>query len=162
MEKTLKIDSIVDALKEDHKNLKKFIEIMKSDVEQREKRGAYLQFVSLLKSHASSEEKAVYTPCLANEDLSIEAHEGFVEHKVANSLIQSIDKTREKEEWTAKVKVLAELVEHHIDEEESELLPKVAKKFESDAKKEMVVDFVSLRERSQKDVTQENAGVLAS
>jgi len=43
----------------------------------------------------------------------------------------------EGEEWEAKVKVLIESVEHHMDEEESEMLPKVRSKTDADQRERL-------------------------
>lgn len=157
-----KFEDIVKAIKGDHKDLRKFGEILKSDdASDAEKKDAYKNFSSLLKSHAKSEEKAVYNPCLEVKDLKQEADEGFIEHKVADRLMADIASIRDKDKWNAAVKVLAEVVEHHADEEEKELLPDVSKNFEKEEKSDMSHKFISLREQSQKGVNAENAGILA-
>ncbi len=48
------------------------------------------------------------------------------------------------------VKVLAEIVEHHADEEEKELLPDLEKHFKKNEQAGMSQEFVSLRVQSQK------------
>lgn len=157
-----KIEDITNALKEDHEVLRKFGEVLKSeDASLSEKKTAYKNFSSLLKSHAKSEEKAVYEKCLKVDDLEQEAEEGYVEHQIADTLMKKLETTQNKEKWQAMAKVLAEVVEHHADEEEKELLPEVKKEFESDERQEMTRQFLTLRERSQKGVNEENAGVLA-
>lgn len=155
--------SIIDAIRDDHRDLRHFIEILKDEsVEQREKKGAYLPFADLLRSHAKSEEKSVYAPCLKIEDLSHFAHEGYVEHKIADLLMESIERTKTRDSWIAQVKTLAELVEKHMEEEESEFLPQLEEYFAEPEKTEMVVDFMALRKQSQKSPKQDNAGALAS
>lgn len=155
--------SIIDAIRDDHRDLRHFIEILKDeDVEQKEKKGAYLPFADLLKSHAQSEESAVYAPCLKIEDLSHFAHEGYVEHKIADLLMESIERTKTRESWVAQVKTLAELVEKHMEEEESDFLPQLERYFADPEKTEMVMDFMALRKRSQRSPKQANAGALAS
>ena len=49
--------------------------------------------------------------------------EGDIEHGLADQLVEEIKRTEDDDMWSARVKVLAELVEHHIEEEEEELLP---------------------------------------
>lgn len=57
--------------------------------------------------------------------------EGDVEHGLANQLIiDEIKITENKNLWSARVKVLAEMVEHHIEEEEEEMFPDVRKNSE--------------------------------
>lgn len=156
------IEDIVQAIKDDHEDLRKFGKILKSeDSSDAEKKEAYKNFSTLLKSHASSEEKAVYQVLLGVKDLKLEANEGFVEHAIADTLMKNIASTRNKDKWEAQVKVLAEVVEHHADEEEKEMLPKITKDFEEKEQDQMSSKFIQLRERSQSNVTEDNAGVLA-
>jgi hypothetical protein len=155
------VDDLVKAIKEDHQDLKKFIAVMKDeDASHAEKKEATQGFTSLLKSHSSSEEKALYARCLKVDDLRVMADEGYVEHHVAASLMKAMPSTRNRDRWTAQVKVLAELVEHHIEEEEKEFLPEVEKAFADQKQEKMAHEFVALRRRSQRNVSEENAGVL--
>lgn len=153
--------NIIAAVKRDHEDLKKFIEVMKDeDVDIDEKEEAYSMFSELLKSHASSEEKALYQKCLDEEDLGIETNESFVEHQVATLLMEAIDRSTDPDRKIAQIKVLAESVEHHIEEEEDEFLPEVKKHFSSEELTEMAEDFLSLRRGSQRKASEENAGIL--
>lgn len=73
-------------------------------------------------------EETVFYPAVT--DVKDEVHElvveGLEEHKVAKDLIAEAKAlSPEDEHWAAKVKVLIESVEHHAEEEEKELFPKV-------------------------------------
>lgn len=156
-----KTPSIVDAIKEDHDDLKKLIAVLKDpEMSLSKKNGAYLPFVSLLKSHTTAEEQVLYNACLKVKELSFMGQEGFVEHTVASELIQSISKTRKSEVWEAKVKVLAELVEHHIQEEEGDFLPQVDSTFSDDQKIMMMEEFVKIRSKTQVEGSKNYCGVL--
>jgi len=157
------IEDLIKAIKDDHKDLKKFIKTMKSDdATDAKKHEAAEHFMSLLKSHAPSEEKALYERCLEVPKLRVMADEGYVEHHMADALMKKISSTRNHDRWLAEVKVLGEIVEHHIKEEEEEFLPKVKKHFRAKKKEDMASKFLALRKRSQKKVTDDNAGVLRS
>jgi hemerythrin superfamily protein len=59
------------------------------------------------------------------EDLILE---GYQEHHVMDVLISEISGLKPSDEaWEPKIKVLKENTEHHIEEEEGELFPKVRK-----------------------------------
>jgi hemerythrin-like domain-containing protein len=154
--------SVVDAIKADHDDLRKFIGVLKSDRKAlATKKKAYKDFSSLLKSHSSSEEKAVYAKCLRIDTLKKDGYEGYVEHALAEKLMREIDGMRgHKAEWQAKAKVLAELVEHHMDEEERDLLPALRSHVEAEERQRMREDFVNRRIHTQRTHTEENAGVL--
>ncbi len=59
------------------------------------------------------------------DQLRVESFEGDTEHAIAEQLVQEINATATDDEWVAKVTVLAESVEHHIEEEEEEILKKI-------------------------------------
>ena len=77
--------------------------------------------------HSTIEEKTFYpTITEASEKVHELVTEGVEEHNVVKTLMaecQSIEAG--SEEWVAKVTVLIENVEHHAEEEEKEMFPKV-------------------------------------
>ena len=92
--------------------------------------------ISELELHTSVEEEFVYPDTKAQSDdlkeLTLEAYE---EHNVAKKLIEeikSMDPASDPEVFAAKVKVLQENVEHHIEEEENEMFPKVRNAFDDE------------------------------
>jgi hemerythrin superfamily protein len=78
-----------------------------------------------LDRHATGEEKAVY-PVIASDVPGGEqmAKEGEDEHKEARQLIGRIRQTSDPEHRAELVGELKQAVEHHVHEEESEILPK--------------------------------------
>jgi hemerythrin superfamily protein len=115
---------IIQLILQDHKPLKVLIKLLKDGaVEFREKQPAFMEFAPLLISHAKPEEQSLYMAMKKNEDLRSEGLEGDTEHAIADQLVEEIRRTNDEDTWMAKVKVLAELVEHHIQEEEEEMLP---------------------------------------
>lgn len=114
-------------LKADHKEVSALFEKLEHTTERGVKSRTEL-FETLsreLDVHMLVEETVLY-PLLKSRDgaraLSFEAVE---EHNVAKMLLQAlIAMPVDSEEWTAKLAVLKENVEHHIREEENELFPK--------------------------------------
>ena len=133
---------IVELIKRDHKPLKALIKILKdSDLERSDKEEPLEEFVMLLTTHAKSEEKSLYVAMKEYDDLKIESYEGDTEHSIAETLIQEINASPLDEEWLAKVKVLAEVVEHHIIEEETKLLKAVQKSIDLEIRKVIGEDY---------------------
>jgi hypothetical protein len=122
-------NDITSLIKEDHKPLKQLIRILKDsekhDLDERME--AFEEFAPLLVNHAKSEEQTLYVAMKKTEDFREEGFEGDVEHTLADQLLEEIKRTEEEDLWSARVKVLAELVEHHIEEEEEEMLPEYKK-----------------------------------
>jgi hemerythrin superfamily protein len=85
------------------------------------------QICELLTIHAEIEEEVFY-PAVEEQvpDTKEMVAEARVEHNAVKNLISDIQHASpESEEFTANVKVLGELVNHHVQEEEDELFPKV-------------------------------------
>ncbi len=129
--KTSSKEDIIQLILADHKPLKKLIKIMK-DVDNKslnERRTAFSEFAPLLMAHANPEEFALYAELKTNsEDMRLEGTEGELEHGLADQLIEETKSTQDATLWSARAKILAEMVEHHIEEEEGEMLPEFKKK----------------------------------
>jgi hypothetical protein len=117
--------NIVEMLKADHKKVKELFEKFENLPSQqtREKRKVLREIFAELEIHTKLEEELVYTEVEGAAEHVAEARE---EHHVVDLIIAEIKKVRSMDEKTdAKVKVLKEMVEHHINEEENEMLPKL-------------------------------------
>lgn len=91
-----------------------------------EKKEIFATIALKLSVHAAIEEKIFYPEGEAvDEDTTLEAYE---EHDVVKALLSKISKTRPTDKtFMAKVTVLKEVVEHHVEEEENEYFPECEK-----------------------------------
>jgi hemerythrin-like domain-containing protein len=82
----------------------------------------FAQLKQELDVHAHIEETIFY-PAIKQEAETREVTlEGFEEHHVIKTLLKELEgQSVETEQWTAKLKVLKENVEHHVEEEEGEM-----------------------------------------
>ena len=92
-----------------------------------------------LEVHSTIEEEIFYPEL---HDLTDEVHEtiteGYEEHAVVKNLMAEIGAMEPNtEDWAAKCTVLIENVEHHAEEEEKELFPKVRSNTKADLRKAM-------------------------
>ena len=89
--------------------------------------------------HTNIEEQLFYPMVTKlNEEIHDLVTEGLEEHHVVDSLMEEIKGlTPSDEHWAAKMKVLIENVEHHAEEEEEELFPKVRKAMDENARTEL-------------------------
>jgi len=121
-------EDIIQLILNDHLPLKALIEVMKDDeAEYPEKLAAFEEFAPTLVAHAKPEEKTWYVDMKKDDEMVVEGLEGDVEHGLADQLCEELKRTDDEDMFMAKVKVLAELVEHHIEEEEEEMLPEYKK-----------------------------------
>ncbi|MFT3839082.1 MAG: hemerythrin domain-containing protein [Myxococcaceae bacterium] len=120
----------ITLLKEQHTEVKHlFKEFEKTDSEQKQ-RQLFLQIADALAAHAEIEEKIFYPAAFAGGDEQLQAQlkEAVEEHLGVKRLIADLlEMEPGEEQFCAKMTVMHELVKHHIEEEEEELLPKVKK-----------------------------------
>src|SRR3712207_4703689 len=114
-------------LKEDHQKVSGIFQQLEPTTERAEKTRTEL-FAKLkqeLDIHAHIEETIFY-PAIKQEAETREiVLEGFEEHAVVKRLLRELEQGDvTSEEWTAKLKVLQENVEHHVEEEEGEMFQK--------------------------------------
>jgi hemerythrin-like domain-containing protein len=157
------VTDTVSAIKADHDGLRNFLGILKdTDADMTKRHEAYASFAALLKSHSMSEEEAVYREArkLIGREMHLKVAEGYVEHRLADDVMKRIKTAKDANEWSAHANVLSEIVEHHLKEEERDLLPRIRKAASKKVDSAMLHKFLSLRARSQGKVTKKNAGVL--
>lgn len=141
---------IIKLILEDHKPLKKLIKKLKDwESELVERKQAFEEFSLLLTTHANAEKEALYKVLERNEDLAKEGYEGEVEHSLAVQTLEAAMDDETEETWSAKVKVLAELVEHHIEEEESEMLPEFRKQSSPEERARIGAKYLVLKKKNQ-------------
>jgi len=109
------------------------------------------QLKSMLTLHEEMEETLFYPQLKAEkptEDLILEAYQ---EHHVMDLLIDEISALEPADEaWQPKVKVLQENTEHHIEEEEGELFPKVRKIWDTAKRAQVGRQMEEMKERHKK------------
>ena len=122
----------IELLTADHRNVeklfKKYEKLAEDGGTYNEREALAATICAELTVHAQVEEEIFYPAArdtLDEEDLVDEA---IVEHATANDLIaQLADMSPDDDLYDAKVKVLGELIEHHVEEEEEEMFPKLKK-----------------------------------
>jgi hemerythrin superfamily protein len=117
-------------LKQDHDTVAQLLEKIDQTTERalKTREELFARVKTELDVHAKIEETIFY-PALENEeetrDITLEA---FEEHRLVKQLLSELEKmAKDDEQWTAKFTVLKENVEHHVEEEEDEMFPKVRK-----------------------------------
>jgi hemerythrin-like domain-containing protein len=142
---------ILDTLKREHDEVKELLaELQKA--ESGSQRGRLVEKIkAALVPHTKAEEKAVYARVIAlrDKDAQTDGHEGYVEHELANKTLARLAAMRgsNSAEHQALAKVLMELVEHHIEEEESNVWNDVRENFSNEDRFEMNVDFLAEKAR---------------
>jgi hemerythrin superfamily protein len=143
--------SIYSTLKKEHKEVKEMFEQILDD--KKPSMTIFNQIMDALQPHMSGEEKYFYPAIKAGdpkEENAFIVNEGFEEHKWAKMLAAEICKMEENNEmWLPKVKVLGDMIDHHIEEEEGQVF-KAAKKVLSKDQEEEILNKFEQEKKMQK------------
>jgi hypothetical protein len=142
---------VLDTLKKEHDEVKALL----SDLQDAETPGERRKLVQKIKlalvPHTKAEEKVVYDAVIALRDKSaqIDGYEGYLEHEWASKTLQRLAaiSNASSPEHKAAGKVLKELVEHHISEEERNIWGDVKKNFSVEVRTRMNVAFEAAKRR---------------
>ena len=122
-------------LKEDHKKVDGIFKQLEPTTERAEKTRTELfaQLKQELDVHAQIEESIFYPAIKQAAETREIVLEGFEEHHVLKLLLKELEALPvDTEQWTAKLKVLQENVEHHVEEEEGEMFQKARQVLEEE------------------------------
>ncbi len=102
----------------------KAIEVAETDAD---KKTLFLELAANLTAHDAIEREVFYPACEDAMGLNDELGEALVEHGVIEFSLYQANEAIGKGDFAFKVKVLKEVVEHHVEEEEQEFFPKAEK-----------------------------------
>ena len=118
----------VALLKADHRAVEKLFGDFEKAKDESRKAQLAEQICLELRVHTQIEEELVYPASrefLKDDDI---VNEALVEHQSAKDLIEQIEGMEPSDEmFDAKVTVLQEMIEHHVEEEEKEYFPQLQK-----------------------------------
>ena len=119
--------SVLELLEQDHREVEEWFDEYDELKEDDNRKGQLAEKICLaLKVHAQIEEEIFYPQAReATKDNDL-IDEALVEHATVKKLIGEIEAMEVNEElYDAKMRVLGEMVKHHINEEEEELFPEL-------------------------------------
>lgn len=158
---TIKHDVIV-LLKNDHNEVKKMFKQFDKLAEKEDIQGKVQianKICAELIAHTMAEEEIFYPGARAATEDDAMINEGIIEHESAKDLIAQIQVMKPEDPmYDAKMTVLGEYINHHVDEEETEMFPEVRKSKELDLR-ELAVTFTARKEEILAQVTGANGEI---
>jgi hemerythrin superfamily protein len=115
------VANVIDLIEKDHREVEGLFAKFKAEPS----KAAAMAICDELDPHAEAEEKVFYPVVNAEVPEGAKlAHEGEEEHGEARQLIGRIKQTEDVDHLEQLVTELEQAVQHHVQEEESEMLPK--------------------------------------
>ncbi len=122
----------IQLLKEQHEEVMDALEQYEQSDDVAEKRELFIEIADNFSAHASVEEKLFYPAVYVGEMKEL-LQEAVEEHLAAKRTIADLLELEPSDaQFDAKMKVLQEQIEHHVEEEEKVLFPKVRQSFSKD------------------------------
>jgi hypothetical protein len=142
---------ILDTLKKEHDEVKDLLADLQDAEGGAQRSRLVKQIKEALIPHTKAEERVVYDQVIAlrDKEAQTDGHEGYVEHDLASKTLQRLEAlgASASAEHVAVAKVLKELLEHHIKEEESNVWRDVKENFSEEDRKRMNVRFMATKAR---------------
>jgi hypothetical protein len=117
-------------LKDDHEKVAGILEKLDATTERgvKTREELFTQLKTELDVHTEIEETIFYPALERHEESRDIALEAVEEHRIVKELLGELDSlAKDDEVWTAKMTVLKENIEHHVEEEEGEMFSKARK-----------------------------------
>jgi hemerythrin superfamily protein len=142
---------ILATLKKEHDEVKALLSKLEDSESASERKNLVLKIKAALVPHTKAEEKVVYDAVIAlrDKEARIDGHEGYLEHEWASKTLVRLEgiENATSPEHHAAGKVLKDLVEHHIEEEERAIWNDVKENFSDEERQQMNRAFEAAKAR---------------
>ncbi|MBS1811849.1 MAG: hemerythrin domain-containing protein [Acidobacteria bacterium] len=146
-------------LKEDHQKVQELFAEVKATESERQHKQLYKKIKTELETHMHIEEKVFYPTLKQQEEFKDQVLEAVEEHLQVKTLIRNMDRLANgNERFDAKLQVLMDNIEHHVEEEETELFPEVQKHFSAEELEQIGIEL----ENAKKEFTKKSRAKAAS
>ena len=116
----------LELLKRDHEKVRELFREVEEAKDPKKRKQLFDQIDTELEVHTHIEETVFYPAMEQHDELKDMVAEAREEHEEVKTLLEEIeDLAPDDEEFDSKLQLLIENVEHHVEEEEEEMFPKV-------------------------------------
>ena len=141
---------ILTKLKKEHREVQLLLDQLVDSESATERKTLLKKIKSALVPHSRAEEKVVYDAirALKDKDAQQDGAEGYLEHSLADRMLATLGKASAGSvQFAAAAKVLRELINHHIAEEESNIWSDVKDHFSDEERMEMNLRFEAAKKK---------------
>lgn len=144
---------LLDTLKEEHEMVSALLKKLVESERASERKSLVRQIKANLLPHLRAEQKVLYDALIALKDkgAQTDGEEGYIEHALADKTLSKLEKIENaaSPEFAAMAKVLKDLVEHHVQEEESNVWSDARDNFPADQRKAMNARYMAEKRKIQ-------------
>ncbi len=143
-------NDILSTLQAEHDEVQEMLEKLNGSDKAREQKQLVARIKAALVPHNKAEEKVVYDAVLAlrGREARVDGHEGYIEHNLGGITLKKLEKlTANTPEFKAAAKVLKELIDHHVEEEERNIWSLVRRNFSAEDRAVMNRDFLAAKKK---------------
>lgn len=128
----------LELLKEDHHKVQELFGQVRATDNERQRKQLYKKIKTEIETHTYIEEKVLYPTLKKYEEFREMAFEAIEEHLQVKTLLRDMDRLSDgSERFEAKLMVLIESVDHHIEKEEGEMFPDMERRFSEEQLEEL-------------------------
>jgi hemerythrin-like domain-containing protein len=142
---------LLDTLKEEHEEVAELLKKLVDSESAPERKSLLKQVKKSLVPHARAEEKVLYDAIIAirKKGPAKDGEEGYLEHGLADKMLATLSKIKnvKSAEFSAAAKVLKELIEHHVEEEERDVWSDAKGNFSAEQRCAMNKRYLQLKQK---------------
>ena len=141
---------VVSCLLADQKVLRKQLEEFSSpELGWEERRASFDSFLPAFTAYTRAEEEIVLSRALEIEETRVMAMAALEEHEIAEFMIDRAKHSAHGEQLEARLRVLCDLLEHHMKQKERELFPQLRARLSVAEREEMGMRYREAKERNE-------------
>ena len=123
----------LELLKQDHQKVKGLFQDVRKGSDRGKQKELFNKIDAELHIHTHIEETVFYPAIEEQEELKDMVAEALEEHQEAKMLLEELEELgADNHDFGSKLQQLMEAVEHHVEEEEGEMFPKIRQVFDED------------------------------
>lgn len=136
----------LDILKQDHQKVKGLFQEVRKESDRGKQKELFDKINTELEIHTHIEETVFYPAIDEHEEFKDMVAEALEEHQEAKTLLEELEELgADNHDFGSKFQQLMEAVEHHVEEEEGEMFPKIQEVFGEDELEQLGQDLESAK-----------------
>ncbi|MGH1504089.1 MAG: hemerythrin domain-containing protein [Acidimicrobiales bacterium] len=147
-------ETIFEAIRDDHETQRTLGKLLlETEGASEGRKELYAKLKAELIAHAAAEERYFYVPLMERDLTQDAARHSVAEHKELDDFIEKLDEyDMSSSQWLLTARELVDRLEHHLDEEETEVFPVAGKALPDEHKSELAAAYRADMERHQREL----------